>query len=91
MNNIVKGKQCTILCNVDDLKLLHVDSEIFSSVLAYIDAEYVIISKMTITRGKIHKYLGMTIDYSSPDKLMSYMVDYIVNMLDDIPEDMKGE
>ena len=85
MNNIVKGKQCTILCNVDDLKLLHVDSEIFSSVLAYIDAEYGIISKMTITRGKIHKNPRMTIDYSFPGKVIFSMVDYIGNILNDIP------
>ena len=45
---------------------------------------------MTITRGKIHKYLGATGDYSSPGKVIFYMVDYIVNMLDQIPEDMKG-
>ena len=45
---------------------------------------------MTITRGKIQKYLGMNIDYSSPGKVIFYMVDYIVKMLNKIPEDMKG-
>ena len=45
---------------------------------------------MTITGDKIHKCLGMIIDYSSPDKLMLYMVDYIGKIIDDIPEDMKG-
>ena len=46
---------------------------------------------MTITRGKIHKCLGMTIDYSSPGKVILYMINYIGKMLDYIPEDMKGE
>ena len=46
---------------------------------------------MTITRGKVHKYLGMTIDYSSPGKLIFLMIYYIIKMLDNIPEDMKGE
>ena len=45
---------------------------------------------MTITRGKVHKYLGMAIDYSSPHKVILYMIDYIGKMLDDILEDMKG-
>ena len=40
MKKIVKGKQCTILWHVDDLNMLHVDSEIVSSVLSDIDAEY---------------------------------------------------
>ena len=46
---------------------------------------------MTITRGKVHKYLRMTIDYSSPGKLIFSMIDYIGKMIDDIPEDMKDE
>ena len=46
---------------------------------------------MTITRGKVHKYLGMTIDYSSPGKVIFSMIEYIGKMLDNIPEYMKGE
>ena len=46
---------------------------------------------MTITRGKVHKYLGVTIDYSSPGKVILLMINYIGKMLDDIPEYMKGE
>ena len=45
---------------------------------------------MTITRGKVHKYLGMTIDYSLPGKVIFLIIDYIVKMLDDIPENIKG-
>ena len=45
---------------------------------------------MTITRGKVHKYLGMTIDYSSPGKVILSMINYIGKMFDNIPEDMKG-
>ena len=45
---------------------------------------------MIITQGKVHKYLGMTIDYSSPGKVILSMIDYIGKMLDNIPEDMKG-
>ena len=52
-----------------------VDSYIVSSVLADIDAEYGKISKMTITQGNIHKYLGMTIKYSYPGKVKLSMVD----------------
>ena len=62
MNKIVKGKQCTILFHVGDLKMLHVDYDIVSNVLADIDAEYENIAKMTITWGKIHNYLKMNIN-----------------------------
>ena len=53
----------------------HVDPNIVSSVLADIYAEYGNIAKMTITQGKIHKYLGMTIAYSSPGKLIFSVID----------------
>ena len=46
---------------------------------------------MTITRGKVHKYLGMNIDYSSPGKVILSIINYIGKILDDITEYMKGE
>ena len=68
----------------------HVYSNIVSSFLSDIDAEYGKIEKMTITCGKIHKYLWMTIDYSSRGKVILSMVNYIGNILNDTPEDTRG-
>ena len=90
MNKIIDGNQCTILWNVDDLKSSHFNPAVIYSVLSDIDAEYRKIAKMTITRGKVHKYLRMAIDYSSPGKVIFSMIDYIGKMLGDIPEDTKG-
>ena len=87
MNKVIDNKQCTILCHFDDLNTSHVYPDVVSVVLADIDAEYGNIAKMTITWVKVHKYLGMTIDYSSPGKVIFLMIDYI---FDNIPEDMKG-
>ena len=89
MNKIIDDKQCTILWNVDDLNTSHVGPAVVSRVLADIDEEYGNIAKMTIMLGKVHKCLGTTIYYSSPGKLILPMVDYIVNILDAIPEDIK--
>ena len=81
MKKIIDNKQYTILWHADDLKTSHVDPAVISSVLADIDAEYGKIAKMTITRGKVHKYLGMTIDYSSPGKVIFSMINYIGKIL----------
>ena len=91
MNKIIDNKQCTVLCHVDGLKTSHVDPAVVSRVLSDVDAEYGKISIMAITQGKVHKYLGMTIDYSSPGKVILSMIDYIVKMIDNIPSDIKGE
>ena len=45
---------------------------------------------MTITQDKIHKYLGMTIDSSFTGNVIFSIVDYIGNIIVDIPEDMRG-
>jgi hypothetical protein len=41
-----------------------------------------------VTPGKIHEYLGMTIDYSIPEKVQMTMFDYIDNLLVEMPDDM---
>ena len=74
MNNIIDNKQCTLLWHVDELKTSYVYPAVISSVLADIDAEYGKIAKMTIIQGKVHKYLGMTIDYSSRGKVIFSMI-----------------
>jgi hypothetical protein len=49
--------------------------------IGYIQQEYESIFKygsraMTVSRGKIHKYLGMTLDYSVPGQVKITMLDY---------------
>ena len=74
MNKIVENKLCTILWYVENLKMSYVDPDIVSSVLSDIGAEYEKIAKITIMQGKIHKYLGMNIEFSSPGNIIFYMV-----------------
>ena len=62
MNRIIDNKECNLLWHVDDLKTSHVYPAVVYSVISDIDAEYAKITKITIMRGKVHKYLGMNID-----------------------------
>ena len=88
MNKIIDDKQCTILLNVDYLNTSHVNPAVISSVLYDIGGEYWNIAKMTITRGKVHKYFRMNTDYPSTSKVIFSMINYIGKMLDNIPEYM---
>ena len=81
---------CVMNKTVNELNMSHVDYDIDSSILADIDTEYGKIVKMTITWGKIHKYLGMTIDQSFPGKVILSMVNYIGKILNNILEYMIG-
>eukprot|EP00536_Pseudo-nitzschia_multiseries_P010625 jgi/Psemu1/203784/e_gw1.332.17.1 len=43
---------------------------------------------LTIRRGPIHEYLGMTIDFSTKGQVMITMYDYIKKLIDKLPPDM---
>ena len=64
----VNGKKCIILWNVDNPKISHVDSVIFSSALTDFDSEYGKIAKITTTQGKRNKYPWWTLNTPSQAK-----------------------
>ena len=91
VNKEINGSQCTILWHVDDLKISHVDPDVVSAVISQLEAEFGKEAPLTVNRGTTHDYLGMTIDYSLPGKVQITMLDYIDNMLAELPDDMAGE
>jgi hypothetical protein len=64
-NKTINGKHCTMLWHVDDIKISHEDPEVVSQMIELLKGAYGKEASLTITRGKIHEYLGMTIDYST--------------------------
>jgi hypothetical protein len=90
-NKTINGKQCTILWHVDDLKISQVDPAVVTNVIDWLEKVFGVEGPLTKTRGSLHYYLGMTLDFSSEGKVKITMVDYIQNMLDKLPSDMDGE
>jgi hypothetical protein len=90
-NKMIDGKQCTILWHVDDLKISHVDPDVNTDLIALINAKFGKEAPLTITRGRIHDYLGMTLDYSEKGKVKIKMIDYVEKMLADLPPEMDGD
>jgi hypothetical protein len=90
-NKTINGKQCTMLWHVDDIKISHEDPEVVSQMIELLKGAYDKEAPLTITRGKIHEYLGMTIDYSSLGKVRITMLQYIRDMLEEMPEEWTGE
>ena len=72
--------------HVDDLKLAHKDPEVIDKIIASLDDEYGKIVKMAVRRGKIHEYLGMTLDFSRPGKFIMDMEHYIDEVMKDLPK-----
>jgi Reverse transcriptase (RNA-dependent DNA polymerase) len=91
-NKIIDGKQCTILWHVDDIKVSHVDKRVIEQVIENLEAVYGKEAPLVVTRGGVHEYLGMTLDYATtPGACRISMFDYVEEMLDELPPDMDGE
>ena len=85
VNKIINGSQCTIGWHVDDLKISHMDGNVNREILAILQQEYGKEAPIPSTTGKVHDYLGMTIDYSTPGKVVFRMEDYIDCLLSECP------
>jgi hypothetical protein len=68
-NKMIEDNQMTICFHVDDCKISHRKTKFMDSMIEYLRQEYESIFEdgsgaMTVSRGKIHKHLGMTLDYT---------------------------
>lgn len=90
-NKTIDGKQCTIVWYVDDLKISHVDSTVVDAVIEMVRKKFGNKMPVPVTRGKIHDYLGIKIDFSNPGQVTMTMTDYIDELLKEVPTElMKG-
>ena len=84
-NRTVKGKQQTIRFHVDDLLSSHEDSTVNDDFYKWLNQTYGEFKDVTFTRGKVHTYLGMTLDFNSAGKVKVRMDDYVDRMIEEFP------
>jgi hypothetical protein len=85
-NKMIEGDQMTICFHVDDFKLSHCKTKVMDSMIEYLRQEYESIFEdgsgaMTVSRGKLHKYLGMTLDYTVHGQVKITMFNYVNEIL----------
>jgi hypothetical protein len=78
MNKMVNGKQATICIHVDDLLVTCTDIEVLEVIAADLEKEY---KEVKVKKGKVHSYLGMTLDFSEPGVARITMEGYIQDIL----------
>ena len=54
------------------------------------EAEFGKEAPLNKSRGKVHNYLGMQMDFSNPGEVKIDMVNYIKTILNEVPSDMLG-
>ena len=76
-NRTIKGKQQTIRFHINDLMSSHVDKHVNDQFLAWLEEKYGEHGRVKLTRGKIHEFLGMTLDFSAQGKMRVNMSKYM--------------
>jgi hypothetical protein len=82
---MINEKQCTVLWHINNIKVSHVDLDVGTRVLNLFDGKYGKEARLTMTRGKIREYLGITLDFRTKGKVIITMVNYIKTLLKELP------
>jgi hypothetical protein len=83
-NKIIKGDQFTLTWHVDNIKMTHKDSNEVTKLIEWLKGIYG--DNMHVSRGLVHEYLGMTLDYMVKCEVKITMVDYLKGVIGDFPE-----
>ena len=78
----------TVTWHVDDLKISHMESDEVTKCIEHFKKIYR--NRMTVRRGKVHDYLRMDLDFSSPKVLKIGTIKYIKKVIEEFPEEIKS-
>ena len=90
VNKMTNGQQMTVVWHVDDLKVSHVDRAEVEKFVRKMEETFGKDTPLTVSRGQVHDYLGMTLDFRTKGEVKINMEHYIDMMLQDAPDEMKG-
>jgi hypothetical protein len=85
-NKQIGGNQMTICFHVDDCKLSHKSLKVMDQMITWLRQEYESIfedgsGKMSVSRGMVHTYLGMKLDFTLPGRVKITMLDYVEEII----------
>jgi hypothetical protein len=73
------SKQISVCLHVDDLMVTCTSGDVIDDLLAALTAKY---KTLTVHGGKVHSYLGMTLDFSTGGKVRITMDGYVNELLE---------
>ena len=78
---MVNGEQLTVCCHMDNLMSSHINPKVNDELLQWIKDMFRQLREVTMTRGPLHDYLAMTLDYSVPGQVSVNMSHYVEKMV----------
>ena len=91
VNKMVNGKLLTVTWHVDDLKVSHKEESTLDEFIAMMEKEFGQDAPLSVSRGPVQEYLGMTLDFREKGQVVIKMSDYVKTMLNDAPTSMDGK
>ena len=86
-NKLVHGSQMTNMWHVDDVKSSHVDPKVNDLFISWLNKEYGQKTEVKSSRGKMHDYLRMILDYTVDGEVKVDMIDYVKKMVTEFPQE----
>ena len=90
VNKMINGSQMTVVWDVDDLKVSHADAKEVTKFIHQMEETFGKETPLSVSRGKTHEYLGMSLDFGTEGEVRIGMEHYIDMMLHDAPKEMDG-
>ena len=91
LNKMINGKKITIQVFIDDCITSSKWESDIKQLVTMMDKKFRTKAKeLTVTRGKLHEYLGITIDFAKDDCLLFTMYNYIEDVLKETTDNMNG-
>ena len=82
-NKQINGSQCTVCWYVDDTKISHLNPNVVTNVIESLESVF---GKMTVDRGKIHKFVGMNFEILDNGRLKIMMKEYLDECIESFEE-----
>ncbi len=85
-NKAINGKQLTIVWQVDDLKISHVNSNRVTKLSYWLKSIY---GDLKVNRGKKHENLGIDFDFLTMGEVKISMIPYTQEIIKEFPEELR--
>ena len=91
-NRQVKNNQQTVRFHVDDILCSHIDPEVNTEFYRWSEKKYGGLKPVKVKRGKIHEFLGMTMNFEkTPGAVHIEQDGHVLDMLESFPEELSGK
>ena len=89
-NKTVDGEQLTVQLHVDDIIAYNKDQCVLDNFIRELNNVFGKEKKLEESKGVVHDYLGLTIDFYLPGKVVFSMFEYLEDIVVEAPLDLKN-